>query len=98
MKSSAAGCSPTTDAVLKSISAKLQAPGQLRNSRTVNKGDLSFITAELHAPDEKPEAKGDLLTWAAPSANTGEFLAVDVHAREDTAWPPASFDVRRDGA
>ena len=97
MKTSASVCSPTSDAVLKSIGGKLQVGGALRNGRTVSKSGLNFISAELHKPDDKPTAKGDLLTWAVQGTG-GEFVAVDVHAREDTGWPHAQFDVRKDGA
>ena len=97
LKTTASVCTPTTDAVLKNIGTKLQVGGALRNSRTVSRGGMNFVSAELHKPDDKPTAKGDLLTWAAGSGSN-EFVAVDVHAREDTGWPHAEFDVRKDGA
>ena len=98
LNTTAGVCTPTSDTVLKSISAKLEAEGTLRNARTVTRGDLQFISAELHKPDDKPTAKGDLLTWAVAAPGSTQFVAVDVHAREDTSWPPAQFDVRKDGA
>ena len=48
--------------------------GALRNSRTVSRGGMNFVSAELHKPDDKPTAKGDLLTWAAGSGSN-EFVA-----------------------
>ena len=98
MKATAAVCTPTTDAVLKNIGSKLQVDGALRNSRTVSRGGMNFISAELHKADDKPNAKGDLLTWAVTGTGSNDFVAVDVHAREDTGWPHAQFDVRKDGA
>ena len=98
LKTSAGVCTPTSDTVLKTIGAKLSVDGTLRNSRTVSRGTTNFVSAELHKTADKPDTKGDLLTWAVTESGSNEFVAVDVHAREDTSWPHAPFDVRKDGA
>jgi hypothetical protein len=100
LTTSSARCTPTADPVLQSIAQKLQVPGVLRNSRTVNRSGTNYVSAELHRPADKPDTKGDLLTWATASAADGGagFVAVDVRARANSSWPHAPFDVRSAGA
>jgi hypothetical protein len=92
--------------VVEAISAKLHNDvGRLRNAHQFSKGTggITFITAELHDPDkgkarEQRHDKGDLLTWATRDVKSGRFESVDEHARNESAWPAASFDVRKQGA
>jgi hypothetical protein len=99
------GCTGTPQDVVDAISAKLhQDVGRLRNAHQFSKGTggLTFVTAELHNPDkgkahEQRHDKGDLLTWATRDVQGGKFESVDEHARNDSSWPGAPFDVRKFG-
>lgn len=100
------GCGGTAPEVVAAISEKLHPNvGKLRNTHQFSKdtGGITFITAELHAPDKgqahaQRHDKGDLLTWSTKSLNSGEFESVDEHARTESSWPAAPFDVRHKGA
>lgn len=100
------GCTGTSSEVVQAISAKLHHDvGRLRNAHQFNKGTggITFITAELHDPDkgkahDQRHDKGDLLTWATRDVAGGQFKSVDEHARNESSWPGASFDVRKPGA
>jgi hypothetical protein len=95
-------CSDAPPPVVQAIALRLTAPGSLRNAQTITapSSDVTFVSAELHLRSDKSDAKGDILTWAVPGATAapGDFVSVDEHARKDSSWPQASFDVRRDGA
>ena len=61
--------------------------------------DTSFVSAELHLGSDAPHDKGDIATWATDNVKSDDgFVSVDVHAREDSTWPHASFTVTKDGA
>jgi hypothetical protein len=100
------GCSGTAPEVVAAISEKLHSDvGKLRNAHQFSKGTggITFITAELHNPDKGQEHdqrhdKGDLLTWSTTDIKNNQFESVDEHARVESSWPGAPFDVRHDGA
>ena len=100
------GCSGTPPEVVAAISTKLHSNvGKLRNTHQFSKGTggITFITAELHDPDkgqahEQRHDKGDLLTWSTTDIKGGQFKSVDEHARAESSWPGAPFDVRHTGA
>jgi hypothetical protein len=98
------GCTGTSDEVVAAISERLNRNvGRLRNTHQFSKGTdgLTFITAEIHDPEKGKEdrhEKGDLATWATTNERSGQFMSVDEHARTESSWPPASFDVRKTGA
>jgi hypothetical protein len=93
-------CSGTSDTVAQLISQKLDTgAGKLRNVKQVTSDGVTFISAELHAPSDKKHDKGDILTWASTTAkDPTSFKSVDVHAKEKSSWPKATFDVRKNGA
>jgi hypothetical protein len=90
------GCSTVPDATLQALQATVST-GTLRNARQVTEGDTTFVSAELHRPDEDAHAKGDLLTWASDPTTSPRFAAVDERAREESTERPASFDIRAHG-
>jgi hypothetical protein len=100
------GCGGTAPEVVAAISEKLHPNvGKLRNTHQFSKGTggITFITAELHNPDkgkahDQRHDKGDLLTWSTKNLKSGEFESVDEHARTESSWPGAPFDVRKKGA
>ena len=100
------GCSGTPADVVAAISEKLHKDvGTLRNTHQFAKGTggITFITAELHNPDKgqahaQRHDKGDLLTWSTSDIKSGQFKSVDEHARNESSWPGAPFDVRKKGA
>ena len=98
------GCTGTSKEVVAAISERLHKNvGRLRNTHQFSKGTdgITFITAELHDPEgdkEDRHDKGDLLTWATKNDKSGEFMSVDEHARVESSWPGAPFDVRKKGA
>ena len=97
-KANVQDCVSVRDEIVNVIQQKVTAPGTLRNARMVPGGRYSFVSAELHAPTEDKHALGDILTWATRDQNGSDFLSVDIHARDASVWPRASFDVRRRGA
>ncbi len=53
----------------------------------------------MHLQSDAPHDKGDIATWATRDIkSSSDFLSVDVHAREDSTWPHAPFNVTEDGA
>ena len=93
------GCRSASDAMLATASSKLTVDGALRNGKIVDGGaGRQFMSAELHRRDDDKHDKGDLLTFAVIDGNESEFLAVDIHAREDSSWPAAQFGVQEHGA
>ena len=100
------GCSGTAPEVVAAISEKMNpGVGKLRNTHQFAKGTggITFVTAELHSPDkgkarDQRHDKGDLLTWSITDLKSGQFKSVDEHARTESSWPGAPFDVRKKGA
>jgi hypothetical protein len=93
-------CVGAPEEAVQAIQQKLTAPGKLRNGKMVHlKGsDYSYVSAEIHLDDDDAHDKGDIATWATRDVKSAEdFVSVDVHAREDSTWPHASFTVTRDG-
>jgi hypothetical protein len=94
----AAGCTGASDETIRTIQEKLDAPGKLRNGKLVRSGDDTFVSAELHLRSDDKHDEGDILTWVTTDVDGNEFFSVDVHAREESSWPPADVDVRAPGA
>ncbi len=82
------------------IQQKLTANGKLRNGKLVHlRGGPYFVSAEIHLEDDDAHDKGDIATWATDDIkSTDAFQSVDVHAREESTWPPSPLDVTADGA
>jgi hypothetical protein len=100
-KQSVRRCQGASDTVTLAIQEKLTAKGKLRNAKLVHpKGNpYTFISAEIHLNDAAPHDDGDIATWATTDVGAaGGFVSVDEHARNESAWPKASFDVTKDGA
>ena len=102
-KQSVQHCVGASDEVVSAIQQRVKpsANAKLRNGKTVHlKGaDYTFVSAELHLESDAPHDKGDIATWATKDiASSDGFLSVDVHAREDSTWPPAPFKVTEPGA
>lgn len=95
-----ASCTPADQAVVDRLQARLTTAGTLRNAAVHHEASngLTFVTAELHEPDDPDDTEGDLLTWATRDLAGDGFVAVDVYARDNADWPDADFDVRTDGA
>lgn len=91
-------CATPGAEVVEAIQQELSVPGKLRNAKMVPDARYTFISAELHPPDVDRHDEGDILTWATRDLEGSEFVSVDVHARESSSWPHASFDVRERGA
>jgi hypothetical protein len=90
------GASPATVAQLQGGVSK---GGTLRHARMFTRaGDATFVSAEFLPSDKPQDFKGDILTWFTTSIDSGQFEAVDAHARDLSSWPHARFDVREDGA
>jgi hypothetical protein len=90
------GASPATVAQLQGGVSK---SGTLRHARMFTRaGDATFVSAEFLPSDKPQDFKGDILTWFTTSIDSGQFEAVDAHARDLSSWPHARFDVREDGA
>jgi hypothetical protein len=93
-------CVGAPEEAVLAIQQKLTAPGKLRNGKMVHlKGsDYSYLSAEIHLDENDRHDKGDIATWATKDVKSADgFLSVDVHAREESTWPPASFTVTEDG-
>ena len=93
-----AGCTGASDETVRAIQEKLDAPGKLRNGKQIVRGDETFVSAELHLESDDKHQEGDILTWVTPDVDGSEFFSVDIHAREESSWPPADVDVRANGA
>jgi hypothetical protein len=94
-------CVGTADDVMQAIQEQVDDNQTVRNGRMVRLRDAeyAFISAELHPSSDDPHDSGDIGTWATRDvASPGDFLAVDVHAREESTWPAAPFDVTAEGA
>ncbi len=60
--------------------------------------EYTFVSAELHPASDAKHDKGDIATWATTDVKSAtDFLSVDVHAREESTWPDAPFNVTEDG-
>lgn len=92
-------CGPAPGPVVAAVAQRLDVPGVLRFAQQVASPEsgATFLSAELHEPDHDDDEDGDILTWAVDATGAG-YVAVDVHAREASSWPAATFDVRREGA
>jgi hypothetical protein len=93
-------CVGAPDEAVQAIQEKLTAPGKLRNGKMVHlKGSpYSYLSAEIHLDENDRHDKGDIATWATKDVKSPQgFLSVDVHAREESTWPHASFTVTREG-
>ena len=93
-------CQGAPDDAILAIQQKLTAQGKLRNGKMVHlKGSPYMVSAEIHLDSDAPHDKGDIATWATDDiTSSDQFQSVDVHAREESSWPHASFDVTEDGA
>jgi hypothetical protein len=93
-------CVGAPDDTIATIQEKVNGAQKLRNGKMVHlKGaEYTFVSAELHPASDDPHDKGDIATWATTDINGTEFLSVDVHALEESTWPPADFKVTEDGA
>ncbi len=95
---SVARCVGAPNEAVRAISRKLDpSAGTLRNAKMVTSSGFSFLSAELHAVGDAKHDEGDILTSATRSAKSGDFVSVDVHAREYSSWPIARFDVTKKG-
>jgi hypothetical protein len=91
-------CEGAPASVISAIEAELRVDGTLRNGKQATGRGTTFVSVELHRADEDRHDSGDILTFASADPDLGEFLAVDVNARDDTTWPHAPVDVRAEGA
>ena len=93
-------CQGAPEESIVAIQQKVTAQGKLRNGKMVHlKSGPYFVSAEIHLDSDASHDKGDIATWATDDIkSTDEFQSVDVHAREESTWPHASFDVTADGA
>lgn len=95
---SAAACTVAQAAHLDTLQTGV-AGGTLRHGFSVtNEAGQLLVSAELHPAGEDPDHDGDILTWITADPASGQFLAVDAHAREESTWAPAGVDVRVEGA
>jgi hypothetical protein len=93
-------CKGAPEETVLAIQQKLTASGKLRNGKMVQLAGSpnTFISAEIHLDENDGHDKGDIATWATTDINSTEgFRSVDVHAREESTWPPAPFKVTEDG-
>jgi hypothetical protein len=100
-KQSVRNCVGVSDQVVQAIQKQVARGQTLRNGRMVHvrDGKYAFVSAELHPRTDAPHDKGDIGTWATRDVKSADgFLAVDVHARDESSWPTAPFKVTADGA
>jgi hypothetical protein len=100
-KTSVNRCQGASEEVMSAIQTKLTANGKLRNAKLVRPkaSPYTFVSAEIHLDEDAAHDDGDIATWATKDIkSTDGFVSVDVHAREESKWPHASFKVTRDGA
>jgi hypothetical protein len=100
-KTSVNRCQGASEEVMSAIQTKLTANGKLRNAKLVRPkaSPYTFVSAEIHLNEDAAHDDGDIATWATKDIkSTDGFVSVDVHAREESKWPHASFKVTRDGA
>jgi|SRR5262245_13369602 len=94
-------CKGAADDTVLAIQRKLTAQGKLRNGKIVQLpgSPNTFISAEIHLDENDKHDKGDIATWATSDLKSSDgFKSVDVHAREESTWPPAPFKVTENGA
>lgn len=94
-------CVGVSDQVMQAIQKQVARGQTLRNGRMVHVRDAeyAFVSGELHSHSDAPHDKGDIGTWATRDVKSADgFLAVDVHARDESSWPAAPFKVTADGA
>ncbi len=94
-------CVGAPEDIVQAIQQKLTAKGKLRNAKLVHLSGSpnSFISAEIHLDSDDKHDKGDIATWSTTGVDSAEgFQSVDVHAREESAWPQARFTVTKNGA
>ncbi|HEY7105733.1 MAG TPA: hypothetical protein VH986_04985 [Acidimicrobiia bacterium] len=94
-------CVGAPEDVVQAIQQKVTGAQKLRNGKMVHleNAEWTFVSAELHPFSDAPHDKGDIATWATKDIKSNDgFVSVDVHAREESTWPPASFNVTADGA
>jgi hypothetical protein len=100
-KTSVNRCQGASEEVMSAIQTKLTSKGKLRNAKLVRPkaSPYTFVSAEIHLNEDAPHDDGDIATWATKDIKSVDgFISVDVHAREESKWPHASFKVTRDGA
>ena len=56
-------------------------------------GGPYFVSAEIHLEDDERTTRATSSPGPRTTSTAREFFSVDVHAREESSWPPA--DVRR---
>src|SRR5688572_9907207 len=93
------GCVPAAPDVVNRLQQQVTADGNLRNVflYTEPSSGIVYVSGELHLREDEDDDKGDILTWATPPGQS-TLLAVDEKARKESKLPPASFDVRKEGA
>jgi hypothetical protein len=96
-------CVSAPDRVISAIQQRVKpnSDATLRNGRMVHLhgSATTFVSAELHVRSDDRHHKGDVATWATDDTTSGDgFVSVDVHAREESAWPHARFGVTKNGA
>jgi hypothetical protein len=94
-------CLGAPDATVAAIQQRLTVSGDLRNGKMVKPqvpDGFTMVSAELHPTHADKHDKGDILTWATRDPTHDDFVSVDAHARNDSAWPHASFGVAEKGA
>jgi len=91
-------CADAPADVVVALQGRVEGPGALRFAQTVAspESSLTFVSAELHRPEDDEDEDGEVLTWSA--AGDGAFEAVDSRARAHSSWPEAAADVRTAGA
>jgi len=100
-KTSVNRCQGASEEVMSAIQTKLTANGKLRNAKLVRPkaSPYTFVSAEIHLNEDAAHDDGDIATWATKDIKSADgFVSVDIHAREESKWPHASFKVTRDGA
>ena len=100
-KQSVRHCVGAPDELVRAIEERVTGPQTLRNGKMVRLegAKYAFISAEFHPRSDDPHDKGDIGTWATQDIeSTDGFQSVDVHAREESTWPVASFNVTAEGA
>jgi hypothetical protein len=94
-------CVGAPDQMVQAIQQKVTGPQKLRNGKMVHLAgaDWTFVSAELHPFSAAPHDKGHIATWATKDIKSEDgFVSVDVHAREESTWPAAPFNVTAAGA
>jgi hypothetical protein len=98
---SVGNCAGVPAETVRAIQQNITGPQKLRNAKMVRlpSADWTFVSAELHPFSAAPHDKGDIATWATKDiASSDGYVSVDVHARDESTWPAAPFNVTVDGA